>query len=241
MQKHTDYLSSVKGQQEALSRVHQLRTKLVEQGTPFFANDNISHVVSEQDQEAVIALVTTRMQGVLDALLIDTDNDHNTADTAKRWAKMAVYELFQGRFNPSPEVTTFPNVKKVDQMYVVGPIELRSVCAHHLVPITGKAWVGMLPSAEGNLIGLSKFHRVLRHFAERPQIQEEMVVQSVDALEKLTKPNGIALVVEAHHMCCGHRGVKDSSSLMTSSEMRGLFKSDNNVRAEFLSLIRKAW
>lgn len=150
---------------------------------------------------------------------------------------MAVYEIFQGRYNPAPSVTTFPNVKKVNQMYVVGPIELRSVCAHHLVPITGKAWVGMLPSAQGNLIGLSKFHRTLRHYAERPQIQEEMVIQVADALENLTAPEGLAVVVKAHHMCCGHRGVKDPSSLMVSSELRGKFLTEPIVRSEFMDFV----
>jgi GTP cyclohydrolase I len=125
-------------------------------------------------------------------MLIDTKHDHNAKGTPRRWAKMFINELYRGRYYPAPVITEFPNVNKVDELYVVGPIVLRSACAHHMAPIMGQVWVGVL--AKDTLIGLSKFHRIIEHIAARPQIQEELTTQIADALEELTAPEGIAVL-----------------------------------------------
>lgn len=213
-----------------------IRGRLQASGQQFFGNDNISNVIAPGEIEELVDEVTTKFQSVLDALVIDTANDHNSQDTARRWAKMMVKELFSGRYQDGPAITVFPNVQQVDEMYVVGPIMLRSVCAHHLAPIMGQAWVGVVPG--GELIGLSKFHRTIQHIAARPQIQEELTTQIADALEELTSPQGIAVLIKASHMCCTQRGVKDKDSLMVTSVTRGAMRTDAATRAEFFKLVQ---
>ena len=175
------------------------------------------------------------MVNLLDALVIDVENDHNTIDTAKRVAKMYVQEVFKGRYLPQPKITDFPNVKDLDQIYTIGPITVRSACSHHLVPIIGHAWIGVIPS--DRVIGISKFNRLTDWVMSRPQIQEESTVQLADEIETLIKPKALAVVVKAKHLCMSWRGVKDNSS-MSTSVMRGLFKDDNGARNEFLNIIK---
>lgn len=170
--------------------------------------------------------------------MIDTDKDHNTADTARRVAKMFVTELFRGRYEPAPPVTEFPNVSRLNDVMLIGPITVRSACSHHLCPIVGKAWIGVLPNAASNLIGLSKYARICDWVMSRPQIQEEAITQLADELERRVSPDGLAVVVEATHFCMHWRGVKDADSRMTNSVMRGAFLRDPALRREFLSLMR---
>lgn len=212
-----------------------LKQRLKAKGLRSFSNDNISEAFEEGDLELLVEELTEKMQAVMETLVIDTVNDHNSKDTAKRYAKMLITETFKGRYLKAPEVTEFPNVQNCDELYIVGPINLRSTCAHHHVPIAGSVWIGVLPQA--SLVGLSKFHRVIDHLASRPQIQEELTEQIANSLEKLTKPKGLAVLVQAQHMCCGHRGVKDSGSHMVTSVLRGEMRTDKSLKAEFLSLI----
>ena len=140
-----------------------------------------------------------------------------------------------GRFNEPPKITEFENVGNYEQMIVTGPIALRSTCAHHLMPIYGNVFVGILPAADGKIIGLSKYDRIVDHFASRLQIQEELVKQIGDFLVEETKPRGLAIRVNAVHMCKTHRGVRASqASRMISSEYYGEFRSDQGRRSEFL-------
>ena len=120
---------------------------------------------------------------------------------------------------------------------IVGPIKVRSACSHHLCPILGKVWIGVLPNEFSNLIGLSKYARICDWIMSRPQIQEEAVVQLADLIQLKTQPDGLAIVMEADHFCMHWRGVKDDESMMTNSVMRGVFLKDSNLRREFLSLI----
>ena len=177
-----------------------------------------------------------QLEGVLRSLVIDVDRDHNSQDTAQRVAKMFVREVFAGRYVEAPKVTEFPNVSSIDELIVVGPIKVRSACSHHLVPIMGRVWIGVLPSAESNLIGLSKYVRLVDWVMSRPQIQEEAVVNLADELESRLAPEGLAIVMEADHLCMQWRGVKDDNSKMTSSVMRGALLKDSALRREFLSL-----
>lgn len=218
----------------------RIRARLIESGQRFYANDNISAVLREGELEALRAEVAERMQGVLSALVIDTAADHNTAETAKRVAKMFVDEVFAGRYRPAPELTTFPNAARLNELMVVGPIAVRSACSHHLCPIMGRVWIGVLPNADSELIGLSKYARLTDWIMSRPQIQEEAVVMLADELEARIRPDGLAVVMEADHFCMHWRGVKDDQSVMTNAVMRGAFQSNADLRREFLSLRRAA-
>lgn len=226
-------------QSEAEVPVSQaIREELQRLGRPFFANDNISDVLKPHHKKALIQEVEARVEDLLRSLVIDIDNDHNTRETAHRVAKMFVNEVFRGRYDPAPHVTTFPNAKKLDELYTTGPITIRSACSHHLVPIVGKCWIGVIP--RDRLFGLSKFNRVVEWFAARPQIQEELAVQIADYLENMLQPVGLAVVIEATHMCMTWRGVREEmSATMKTSVMRGKMLSVPAARSEFFELIRE--
>jgi len=217
----------------------RIRQRLLAAGQRFHANDNIADYIQEDELEALRAEVEVQMQGVLQALVIDVDSDHNTAETAKRVAKMFVNEVFQGRYVAAPPVTEFPNVSELNELMIVGLIKVRSACSHHLCPVMGKVWVGVLPNADSELIGLSKYARLTEWIMTRPQIQEEAVVMLADELESRLHPDGLAIVMEASHYCMHWRGVKDDGALMQNSVMRGAFLKDSNLRREFLSLLNR--
>jgi GTP cyclohydrolase I len=168
--------------------------------------------------------------------VVDTENDHNTQETAARVARMYVREVFRGRYEAPPKVTDFPNVKHLDEIYTVGPITVRSACSHHLVPITGQCWVGVKPS--DRVIGLSKFNRLVEWVMARPQIQEEAAIMLADTIEGLIKPQGLAVVIKAQHQCMTWRGVKDNDTHMVTSIMRGFFREDAKARQELMSILR---
>ena len=179
----------------------RIRRRLQAAGRPFFANDNIADCVADADELAALeAEVAGNMETLLRSLVIDTTNDHNTQGTAKRVARMFVNEVFRGRYHPQPKITEFPNAKKLNELMIVGPIDVRSACSHHFVPIMGKLWIGVLGSETANLIGLSKFSRIADWVMSRPQIQEEAVVQLADLLERAMQPDGLAIVLKANHL-----------------------------------------
>lgn len=211
----------------------KIRSRIVEAGARFHSNDNISDFIEEGDLEALQAEVQEGMQQVLQSLVIDTDNDHNTNETAKRVAKMYVHEVFGGRFVPAPRVTSFPNMG-YKSLYTSGPISIRSTCAHHFQNIVGKCWVGILPQDE--VIGLSKFNRIVHHIAERPQIQEEMTTQIAQELSKYAKTPNVAVIVKAEHHCMTHRGVREHESDMTTAIMLGAFDTHEPLKKEFYDI-----
>jgi GTP cyclohydrolase I len=217
----------------------RIRYRLVSAGCRHHANDNIAAFIEPGELDALQAEVQSKMQEVLKSLVIDTDSDHNTQETAKRVAKMFLREVFAGRYAAAPSVTEFPNVSRLNELMIVGPITVRSACSHHLCPIMGKVWIGLLPNEHSNLIGLSKYARLCDWIMSRPQIQEEAVTMLANELQERVQPDGLALVMEADHFCMHWRGVKDSESKMTNSVMRGAFLKDANLRREFLSLIAK--
>lgn len=164
--------------------------------------------------------------------------DHNTEMTAVRMAKMFVREVFKGRYEPMPTVTTFPNADNIDQLYTVGPVTIRSTCSHHFVPILGQAWFGVLPSVHGRVLGLSKFARVADWIFSRPQIQEEATQQLGKLISKLVRADGFGLVVKAKHFCTVWRGIKDTEQTMITSYLEGNLKSDPKAKSEFFELIK---
>ena len=203
----------------------------------FNANDNIAEFIEPGELDALLDEVAGKMQGVLESLVIDTDGDHNTANTARRVAKMYVNEVFRGRYVEGPAVTEFPNAERLNELMIVGPITVRSACSHHFCPVIGKLWVGIMPNEGTNVIGLSKYARLAEWIMGRPQIQEEAVVQLADLIQEKTRPDGLAVVMEATHYCMAWRGVKDMDSRMINSVMRGVFLNDMNLRREFLALL----
>jgi GTP cyclohydrolase I len=205
----------------------------------FNANDNIAEFIEPGDLEKLLDEVEAKMQGVLDSMVIDTDNDHNTNNTARRVAKMYLNEVFKGRYVHPPAITEFPNAEHLNELMIVGPITVRSACSHHFCPVIGQVWIGVLPNEHTNVIGLSKYARLAEWVMGRPQIQEEAVVQLADLIQEKTQPDGLAIVMEASHFCMGWRGVKDLDSKMINSVMRGVFLKDPNLRREFLALIPK--
>jgi len=215
----------------------KIRERVLASKQRFHANDNIAEFIQPGELEALLDEVETKMKDVLESLVIDTANDHNTTDTAKRLAKMYIKEVFNGRYVKSPEITEFPNAERLNELMIVGPITVRSACSHHFCPVIGKIWIGILPNKNTNVIGLSKYARLAEWVMGRPQIQEEAVVQLADLIQQKTRPDGLALVMEATHFCMAWRGVKDMDSRMINSVMRGAFLKDPILRREFLALI----
>ncbi|MBU3607820.1 GTP cyclohydrolase I [Polynucleobacter nymphae] len=216
-----------------------IRRRIEAKKVRFHANDNIAEFIEPGDLEGLVDEVAQKMQEVLESLVIDTKSDHNTQDTCRRVAKMYVQEVFNGRYVVQPAMTKFPNVSHLNELMIIGPITVRSACSHHLCPIMGRIWIGVLPSKESALIGLSKYSRLTEWVMCRPQIQEEAVVELADMFEKKMKPTGVAIVMDADHFCMQWRGVKDRDSKMVNSVMRGAFLKDPNLRREFLSLLEK--
>lgn len=210
-----------------------IKQRLIDAGHRFHANDNIADYIHEGEIDLLTDEVAERMQAVLESLIIDTDNDHNTQETARRVAKMFVHETFSGRYRPVPRVTAFPNMG-YKSLYTTGPISIRSTCAHHFQNIVGRCWVGIVPESE--VIGLSKFNRLVHHICERPQIQEEMTTQIAEALREYARTEHIAVVVKAEHHCMTMRGVREHESDMTTAIMLGAFQSDAALKKEFYDI-----
>jgi GTP cyclohydrolase I len=216
-----------------------IRARLKANNVRFHANDNIAAHIEPGELEGLIDEVSEKVQALLESLVIDTENDHNTRNTSRRVAKMYVNEVFNGRYVAPPALTDFPNISRLNELMIIGPISVRSACSHHLCPIMGRIWIGVLPDQDSALVGLSKYARLTEWVMSRPQIQEEAVVELANMLEQKLKPAGLAVVMEADHFCMQWRGVKDNDSKMINSVMRGDFLENSNLRREFLSLIEK--
>jgi len=215
----------------------RIRARLVKAKRRFHANDNISAFIQPGELEALQAEVEDKIRAVLESLVIDTHSDHNTNETARRVAKMYLTEVFHGRYMPAPPVTEFPNAESLNELMIVGPITVRSACSHHLCPIMGRLWIGLMPNEHSNLIGLSKYSRLAEWVMSRPQIQEEAITQMAELLLDKVRPDGLAVVMEADHFCMHWRGVRDNQTKMINSVMRGSFLKDHTLRREFLSLL----
>src|SRR5262245_36768956 len=216
----------------------KIRERLRASKQRFHANDNIAAFIERGELELLQAEVAEKMSAVLDSLVIDTESDHNTVGTAARVARMYVQEVFRGRYVAQPSMTEFPNVERLNELMIIGPVTVRSACSHHLCPIIGRVWIGVMPNQDSNLIGLSKYARLVGWLMTRPQIQEEAVTQLADLLGEKLNPDGLAIVMEADHYCMQWRGVKDMESKMVNSVMRGAFLTNASLRREFLALLK---
>ena len=210
----------------------------------FYANfagshgkDNIHDKLGECGLDYMKRDVTRDIESLLTHLGIDWKNDPSMKDTPERVARMYI-EVMRGRLTPEPKVTDFPNTMKLDQMYCVGPVDIRSMCSHHLVPVMGKAWFGIILDQKSNILGLSKFGRIADWIFARPHMQEEATAMLADKLEEICKPRGLALIVRASHGCTTWRGLKAEGSQMITSEMRGAFRDNPASREEFMAHIK---
>ena len=214
-----------------------VRERLQKNNVRFYANDNISEHISEWELQEIQNELTYKFQDVLDTLIIDTENDPNSNETAKRLAKMYIHELMRGRYYPQPNATSFPNETDdpYDGMLVVRS-ELKSVCSHHHQPVTGVAYIGII--AADKLIGLSKYTRIAQWCARRGTLQEELAMDIVREIKAATNSKDVACYIQATHGCCENRGIMAHSSLTQTTVLEGCFKTDPTVKKEFFDNIK---
>lgn len=176
--------------------------------------------------------IEQHMKAILTLMSLDLSDD-SLVDTPKRIAKMYVDEIFSGLdYENFPKITVIDNKMGFDEMVRVQDISLTSTCEHHLVTIDGLATVAYLPRKK--IIGLSKINRIVRFFAQRPQVQERLTQQVLVALQTLLETKDVAVKMDAVHYCVKSRGVMDSTSSTTTTALGGIFKSNPATRAEFL-------
>lgn len=231
----TDVKENLKGNQMSVSE--SIRARLRSEGVRFYANDNISSYLTDNDRDALIAELTEKFEGVLDSLIIDRENDPNSKGTPKRLAKMYINEIMSGRYDAPPPVTAFPN-DDVDNRYggmITVRAELLSMCSHHHQPVKGVAYIGLLPSMK--VIGLSKYARIAQHCARRGTLQEELTKMIADEIVAHTGSKDVAVYIQATHGCMENRGVCAHSSLTQTTELRGQFFNPS-VKNEFLDYIK---
>jgi len=218
-----------------------IKAQLMDSGIRHWAGDNISEVLQEGDKEAIIEDATKAFEGVLDALLIDRHTDPNSMDTARRLAKMYVYEIMSGRYDAAPSCTAFPNEpdnitnEKYEGMLVVRS-ELTSMCSHHHQPVKGVAYIGII--AADKLIGLSKYTRIAQWCAMRGTLQEELCNDIAREIMKATGSNDVGVYIQATHGCCENRGIRAHSSLTQTTVLKGSFHNDPACKNEFFENIK---
>ena len=215
----------------------EIKARLEQEGIRYWAGDNISKVVHEGDKEELIAEATVAFENVLDALVIDRENDPNSKGTGKRLAKMYFNELMAGRYDPMPSATSFPNDSedRYEGMLVVRS-ELTSMCSHHHQIVKGVAYIGII--AADKLIGLSKYTRIAQWCAMRGTLQEELANDIVREIQKATGAEHLGVYVQATHGCVENRGVKAHSSLTQTTVLKGAFKDDAGTKKEFMDNIK---
>lgn len=227
---------SDKGYEEA-NLADAIRFKMKRDKKRFWAGDNISEYITEEDKAVLIKEATKAFEGVLDTLLIDRENDPNSQGTAKRLAKMYFNEIMSGRYEEAPDATSFPN--EVDDGYkgmLVVRSELRSMCSHHHQPVSGVAYIGII--AADRLIGLSKYTRIAQWCARRGTLQEELCNDIAREIANATGSQNIAVYIQAIHGCCENRGIMAGSSLTQTTVLTGAFKDDMNTKKEFFDNIK---
>ena len=214
-----------------------IRSKMLASGKRFWAGDNVSDFVTEQDKEVLITEATKAFEQVLDTLLIDRHNDPNSKGTARRLAKMYFNEIMSGRYDPRPDATAFPNdtEDRYEGMLVVRS-ELRSMCSHHHQPVSGVAYIGII--AAQKLIGLSKYTRIAQWCARRGTLQEELANDIAREIERATGAEDLGVYIQATHGCCENRGIMAHSSLTQTTVLTGTFKTDPGAKKEFFDNIK---
>ena len=202
-----------------------------------YANGNM--ILSEKEKQEMIKEAAEHYGKYMDALKIDWRNDPNSEDTPNRVAKSFVNDLAIGCYSKEPNITTFENVNNYDGIVFQGNIKVNSFCSHHHLPFIGVAHLAYIPTTDSKIIGLSKLNRTVEFFARRPQVQENLTMQIHNYINSLCDGNlGVAVVVEANHMCACVRGVKHDATMKTA-KLSGVFMDNNNqARTEFYNFIQ---
>ena len=219
-----------------LSTALTIKQRIDDAKASYKASDNISEFIKEGELPLLVDEVQAAFEDVLSTLIIDTDNDNNSKDTARRLAKMYINELMAGRYQPKPKVTAFPNSghDRFEGMLTV-KAELVSMCSHHHQPVRGLAIIGLIPT--GEVIGLSKYVRIAQWCARRGQLQEELCNQIAKEIMTATDTENVGVYIEATHGCMENRGVSAHSSLTQTTVVHGLFHNDA-VKSEFFNNIK---
>jgi len=214
-----------------------IRERIDAAGGRYWAGDNISAYISDEERDQLVNELTLKFEGVLDSLVIDRHRDPNSQGTARRLAKMYIYEIMAGRYEPAPDATAFPNdsQNRYEGMLVVRS-ELRSMCSHHHQPVNGVAYIGII--AAEKLIGLSKYTRIAQWCARRGTLQEELCNDIAREIMKATGAKDVGVYVQAQHGCCENRGIMAHSSLTQTTVLRGAFKDDIGTKKEFFDNIK---
>lgn len=213
-----------------------IRNRIKANGARFWAGDNISEYITNSEKLDLIAEITDKFEGVLQSLVIDTENDPNSKGTAKRMAKMYVQEIMSGRYEVAPDATAFPNdsIDRYDGMLVVRS-ELKSMCSHHHQPVSGVAYIGIL--AASKLIGLSKYTRIAQWCARRGTLQEELCMDIAKEISKATDSENVGVYMRMSHGCCENRGLMAYDSSTTTTVLKGVFKTDPATKKEFFDTL----
>ena len=214
-----------------------IRKRIKDDGARYWAGDNISKYITDKEKDMLVDELTQKFEGVLDSLIIDRYTDPNSMDTARRLAKMYVYEIMSGRYDESPNATAFPNDTEgaYEGMLVVRS-ELKSMCSHHHQPVSGVAYIGII--AGPKLIGLSKYSRIAQWCARRGTLQEELCMDIAREIQSATGSADVAVYIQATHGCCENRGIMAHSSLTQTTVLHGAFKTDAGVKKEFFDNIK---
>jgi GTP cyclohydrolase IA len=215
----------------------EITQRIKDAGARFHASDNISQFVSNDDLEKLIDEISVHFEQVLQALIIDTETDENSAGTARRLAKMYVKEIMKGRYYPAPDAASFPNTgeHRYDGMLVVRS-EIHSVCSHHHQPVHGVAYIGVIPGKR--VIGLSKYTRIAQWCARRGTLQEELTNKIAQEISAATESDDVGVYMKLKHGCCSHRGIMANDSTTQTTVLFGAFKTDASTKKEFFDNIQ---
>ena len=237
MTESVTYNNIDEGGYEESNLADAIRFRMKRDNKRFWANDNISEYLSEADKEILIAEATEAFEQVLKTLLIDTETDPSSRGTARRLAKMYFNEVMEGRYEPAPDATAFPNDSedRYEGMLVVRS-ELRSMCSHHHQPVSGVAYIGII--AANKLIGLSKYTRIAQWCARRGTLQEELCNDIAREIGRATGADNIGVYMQMTHGCVENRGVMAHSSLTQTTVLKGSFNTDGNTKKEFFDNIK---
>jgi len=220
-----------------MKKYAEITQRLKEANKRYWAGDNISAFIQDGEKEELINEAAEKFEGVLDALIIDRHNDPNSQGTARRLAKMYYNELMQGRYDTIPPATAFPNDgEDAYKGMLVVRSELKSVCSHHHQPVTGVAYIGVIPN--GKVIGVSKYTRIAQWCARRGTLQEELANDIAREIEKATDAKHLGVYIQATHGCCENRGIMAHSSLTQTTVLKGSFKDDPGTKKEFMDNIK---
>ena len=215
----------------------KIKERVLSAGARAWANDNISDYMEEGEKQQLIEEAMPAFENVLQSLVIDTETDPNSQDTARRMAKMYINEIMSGRYDPMPNPSSFPNYIEggYEGMLVVRS-ELTSLCSHHHQTVKGVAYIGII--AGPKLLGLSKYTRIAQWCARRGTLQEELNVMIANKIQEITGTDHVGVYVQATHGCCENRGIKAHSSLTQTTVLRGAFKDEPDVRKEFIDNVK---